>query len=107
MPKPTPQPASDPLREDWAEYALFLYEEVTASVKAGVRFPAERSNTGEFTATITRFVPLAHGIALQAKRRADGQYVSLWYTHKITSVAVGDTIRFHLATSEGARRADT
>jgi len=74
-------------------FTMFVYERVTPSVKAGRRFPAERTADGEYRATVTGPVENADGVDLEVERR-DGARAALWEAPLHRPILEADEVMF-------------
>ena len=75
------------------KYALFAWERVTRSVRAGRRYPADRKSGGEYITS----APIAtehriDGVTLQTLNR-DNEWVGLWDTTLLSTLQPGDHLR--------------
>ena len=81
--------------EPHGSLSLFLWEQATPSVRAGRRYPAERTAAGEYASaplTATQFI---EGVSLQHLNR-EGDWVDLCVTSLFRTANAGDVARLRL-----------
>ena len=81
--------------EPHGSLSLFLWEQVTPSVRAGRRYPAERTAAGEYASTPLTAAQYIEGVSLQCLNQK-GEWVDLWVTSLFRTVSAGDFVRFRL-----------
>ena len=81
--------------EPHGSLSLFLWEQATPSVRAGRRYPAERTAAGEYASAPLTMDQYIGGVSLQHLNR-EGDWVDLCVTSLFRTASAGDFVWFRL-----------